>query len=87
MKPSWSQTRLPECGGAVLPAKKSIAHYSVSVGGGFNSLFIPPRRSASPCTREGPSGGAKLRSERRLCVKEDQNAVTGGCGRVIDEAC
>lgn len=23
----------------------------MSVGGGFNSLFIPPRRSASPCTR------------------------------------
>lgn len=58
MKPSWSQTRLPECGGAVLPAKKSIAHYSVSVGGGFNSLFIPPRCSASRCT-----GGAERRSQ------------------------
>lgn len=86
MKPSWSQTRLLGCGGAVLPAKKSIAHYSVSVGGGFNSLFIPPRRSASPCM-----GGTEWRSQIEIGAapvrKGRPERCDRGCGVVIDEAC
>lgn len=76
MKTSQSQTMLPGCGGAVLPAQKSIAHYSVSVGGGFNSLFIPPRGSASPCT-----GESERPSQMEVGAAPERKGRPGRCDR------